>query len=225
MAQRCFFSCQSKHRKCGTSSKSEWVSTKKGDKKDGDEGAFYKGATLALSGLTVAVLIFQSIIFRDQKVLTDIQFAVTHHPRLKVRNVVIKGPLFQAGQQVLGQFYVSNYGDTDAKIVESHWQLEWNLNGLPMERPYEGNNGNSPILPGTILKAHTSLPALFHTFDRYPNIKPPGSGDSHAFFMGWVEYLDANKLRHRMAFCREYIQRDGTDRFYPVEDPDYYSEE
>jgi hypothetical protein len=104
--------------------------------------------------------------------------ALTQRPKLIVRNVVLKSPLqvpppvpdpwFQKGTRLSGQFYAVNIGGTPATITESGCWAVWIVNKLPlaelpMQRPYEGLNGNNPTL--TVLNPGESAPGIFQSDD------------------------------------------------------------
>ena len=171
---------------------------------------------------------------RDAAMLARDEFNATHRPQLRVRNVVVKGarqghgsfPLdaFHPGFPLSGQFYVANVGSGPAEIVESHCDVLWGLDRLPMERPYEGENGNNPLGKITI-PAGASCPAQFLSSENFPGLKFDAFDRSEVYVMGWIEYLDSQHVRRRTAFCRRYWGREGNFRFYAVDDPDYEHEE
>jgi hypothetical protein len=175
----------------------------------------------------------QSGILDKQAEISRQALYAAHKPRLRVRNIVVTGNFFQINEPISGQFYVANSGGTDAKITESHCVFLWNVNGLPMARPYERHVANNPITPGTVIAGNLGHTALFNTIDDplyrvWPFEAKPGAGvglQPRAFILGWIEYEDGIGLKRRMAFCREFLQKDGSARFYPVEDPDYEYEE
>jgi hypothetical protein len=54
------------------------------------------------------------------------------------------GCQFKTGDFVTGQLYVINVGGTPANIMESHCEVFYTDRvSLPMERPYEGKDGNN----------------------------------------------------------------------------------
>jgi hypothetical protein len=187
----------------------------------------HNGAVTAIATIFIAVFtVILAIVTSRQarlaqaaiKLATD-EFNATHRPKLHVRNIVIK-PSFSKGKLLTGQFYISNVGSSPATITESHCESLCNVNGLPMERPYEGLDGNNPIGKKTLLPGQ-SWPALFQSETPFL-----GFPEAHRLFvMGWVEYVDNGGTRRRTAFCREYIEKDGGGRFYAVTDPDYEHEE
>lgn len=98
-----------------------------------------------------------------------------------------------------------------------------------MEWPYYGGWGNNPVHPGEVT---ASVTASFNTGDGthgpyavFPNMDAIRRSGGRIFFMGWIEYLDDNGTKRRTAFCREFLERGGSARFYPVGDPDYEYEE
>jgi len=165
---------------------------------------------------------------------------VTHRPRLRVRNIVVNREprgrihpppqIFAPGYFVSGQFYVSNIGGSEATITESHCEVIWNTTGLPMERPYEGKDGNMTI--GRIrLQPGVSRPGLFlseNVMGSEGTAVQTGSGGMWGFWvMGWIEYIDASNTKRRTAFCRKYRVPEGANegRFFAVDDTDYEHEE
>jgi hypothetical protein len=163
---------------------------------------------------------------------------LTQRPKLRVRNVALKYPvpihgpppvLFQPGLPVSGEFYIVNVGGTVARIVEGDCRVYWSGYGLPMERPYEGQEIENPI-PPIKLEAGQSHPI---TFQSRQVMGPEGSdirlfaGGLWLYVMGWIEYTDDLDNLRRTAFCREYRRTPGSQlgRFYPVDDPDYEHEE
>jgi hypothetical protein len=155
-------------------------------------------------------------------------------PKLIVRNFVVTPPIgdglngtliFIRNYPVRGQFYVANVGGSPAKITESLCIVHWLRGPLPMQRPYEGNNGNYPIM-GTI-SAGGRATAIFEssaTLDishtelgsiEFPDLEPLW----HIWVMGWIEYADELGFGRRTAFCRRWDHR--TNRFVVVDDPDY----
>lgn len=167
-----------------------------------------------------------------QKEIARQQFIADKRPRLRVRNVVVRpasitsfsSSIFFPHQFVSGQCYVSNHGGTDAKVVEAHCEVFWTDAPLPMERPYEGKNGNSAIR--ATIPAGGSIPLQFQS-DRPLGEREPDDilsrGNCQIYVLGWVEYEDLRSVRRRTAFCRKYdpVRR----RFFPIDDPDYEHEE
>jgi hypothetical protein len=163
---------------------------------------------------------------------------LTQRPKLRVRNVVVRYPvpihrqpfrLFEPGQPVSGQFYVVNIGGTVARLVEGDCRVYWTEQGLPMDRPYEGQ-GVETVVPSYKLEAGQSSPITFQS----RNIMGPEGDDIRVFagnwrlyVMGWIEYTDDLDNHRRTAFCREYRQIPGGSggRFFPIDDPDYEHEE
>jgi hypothetical protein len=176
---------------------------------------------------TLDALERQASIARDTLVLTQ-------RPKLIVRNVVLMSPLqepppgpdpwFYKGARLSGQFYVVNVGGTPATITESGCWVVWKVNnqslaGLPMRRPYEGQNGNNPVL--ATLNPGESAPGIFQS-DEYldDEINQVRGGSWRLYVLGWVEYLDERKVKRRTGFCRQYDV--NKRRFFAVKnDPDY----
>jgi len=163
---------------------------------------------------------------------------LAQRPKLRVRNVVVSYPnpmhrqpfrLFEPGELVSGQFYVVNIGGTVARIDEGDCRVYWTNQGLPMERPYEGQEIEN-MIPPIKLEAGQSTPIPF------ASRKTMGSeGDDirafaagwRLYVMGWIAYTDDLNNPRRTAFCREYrqIPHNAEGRFFPIDDPDYEHEE
>lgn len=93
-----------------------------------------------------------------------------------------------------------------------------------MQRPYEGKDGNNP-LGKPIIPNGASAVGQFSSNLPFPGLHFDTQQRSNVYVMGWVEYIDTSNVRRRTAFCRRYVERSGSRRFYPVEDPDYEHEE
>jgi len=130
------------------------------------------------------------------------------------------------GEKLQGQFYVANIGDAESRIAEAYLTFWTSRDPLPMERPYEGKNGNLVVRQNWIAPG-SSIPV---TFDE--PLETPDKMDSSfvnetmqvIFAMGWVEYEDRAGNTRRTAYCRSYDSR--TRRFIRgIDDPDYESED
>jgi hypothetical protein len=94
---------------------------------------------------------------------------LTHHPKLRVRNITITqnwvagqpSSLFREGQELIGHFYISNVGGTLAKIVESLCLVHQTKKGLPLNRPYEEMKANNPVPSMTTLQPGEATQAKF----------------------------------------------------------------
>ena len=198
-------------------------------------------ATAAIAVFTLSLVISNVmlwIVAHKQSEDLNKTIVLAHRPKLHVRNVVVRqgrpvsGPqprIFAAGYLVGGQFYVVNAGGTPADITDSSCSVHWTNEGLPMERPYEGENPIPTGLTGKKLQPGETATGIFQSGAR---TGPEGdmifscNGGWRIYVMGWIEYTDTINIRRRTAFCREYQIRDGGQgRFYPVNDPDYEHEE
>ena len=86
-----------------------------------------------------------------------------------------------------------------------------------MERPYEGENGNIPIMQ--ILNPGESIPIAFTSEPMNVDHQGVMLGTYSVYIMGWIEYRDDLKINRRLNFCRQYDPTKG--RFFPVADTDY----
>jgi len=184
-------------------------------------------STVALTAFTGLLFVFTFLLWRATAQTLKLgreEFISTHRPRLIVRNVVLNRPntvqpWLAHDWPPTGQFYVENIGETEATIVESHCVWFSTKAGLPMKRPYEGDDGNNRITPGP-LQPGTSMTALFDAAHWETAYATTQGLDSYAHWvMGWIEYRDAAGSRYRMAFCRNWD--DQAHRFRKVDDPDY----
>ncbi len=175
--------------------------------------------------LLFCVALRQARLFRKELILNK-------RPRLRVRNVVVRQPIplhapqpeiLARGTLVSGQFYVDNIGGTTANISDCGCWVTWFRGPLPMERPYEGENGNIPI--NIKLKPGMSMPIVFgsgNTMGEEGTRIKSGEEDWHLYVMGWLEYIDDLRIKRRTAFCREYSASEG--RFIAVNNTDYEHE-
>lgn len=191
-----------------------------------EPNAFFT-AILAFITLVLVVVTFRQVrLFRIELILGK-------RPQLRVRNVVVKQPrpihavqpeIFEKGTLVSGQFYIDNVGGTDAYITESGCWVVWTQDLLPMERPYEGENGNK-FKKKLRLRPGESLPLPFvsdKTMGEEGRDILHGTGNWHLYVMGWVEYTDDLNIHRRIEYCREYRMPEG--RFIAVNNTDYEHE-
>ena len=198
---------------------------KERDEKDGDDSTFYKGATLTLSALTLAVLIFQAIIFRDQKTLMRSQFLASHRPTIKVRNFYLTATNepHPFNNTFRGQFTLVNVGGNSAHDVECSVWVDWRGNKLPMMRPYDGVDPNERLTRKLIVAGGKET-ILFDDADSlsdHSSIR--NASEIFCSVMGYVDYADEFGHRYRTAFCRTHDQSEG--RFIKSANGDYEHEE
>ncbi len=121
-----------------------------------------------------------------------------------------------------GQFYIVNLGGTAATIQEVFYEfyIADSKSPLPAKRPWEGKSG---LKCNVTLKPGCSSPYLFER-------QQPVSAEEFSYLafrkkslyiMGWIDYVDALKIRRTTRFCRLYDV--DTDRFTAVEDAEYES--
>jgi hypothetical protein len=204
-----------------------------------DPNATFTAAVAAFTFALVVVGAWQARRLRQTVELTREDVAFNYRPKLRVRNVVVTqlrpvhgapSNLFEKGHFIQGQLFVVNVGGRPAEIVESHCETFYtDKAGLPMERPYEGKDGNnflgkSKLAPGEpITGVFTSEKPLG---DEAADIQSLTQG-CHLYVLGWIEYRDDRAIIRRTAFCRHYRVAPNQlhPRFYPVDDPDYEHEE
>ncbi len=122
---------------------------------------------------------------------------------------------------MMGQFYIVNLGGTRAIVKEILYEFYVSRTlTLPAKRPWEGKSGKECEV---VVDAGHSYP---YPFGR---TEPVSSADafrlhakkSYLYLMGWIDYVDALKIRRTTRFCRLYDP--DTDRFTPVDDAEYES--
>lgn len=164
------------------------------------------------------------------------ELILAQRPKLRIRNVITKNfpDLFEIGKPISGQLYIVNVGGMPAKITNIGCWVKCLRGGLPMERPYEGENPNYPNPISTKLLVGQSFPLNFtgDVMGETYNLFLKGSPFYMLYVMGYVEYVDDIGTFRRTVFCREYRlqklisgQLGGVKRFFPVDDPDYEAEE
>lgn len=209
----------------------------------------YNGTITALATVAIGVFTYylvrvtnrQAILTCQLIELSQAEIVSNYRPRLRVRNVFVRPNnlalvsrmgIFQPNAPVDGQLYAVNIGGTPATITESHCIVFITDHGvgLPMRRPYEGENGNN-LIPQVRLEPGQSTPGMFMSDgplnDRATTIGQPIAGGLRLWVMGWIEYVDDRAVKRRTTFCRECERREGFGpvRFYTVDDPDYEHEE
>ena len=160
------------------------------------------------------------------------EFIASHRPRLRVRNISVDPPsvgnepptIFRHNHVVKGHYFVANYGDSPAHIIETYSQVFWTDRPLPMERPYAQEIGSH--LPGVQICSGGAKKIQFSS-DRPITERESGAvlidSGGWIYVMGWIEYADDAGTRRRTAFCQKYDA--SKRRFYPVSDRDYEHEE
>lgn len=160
---------------------------------------------------------------------TEKTLVLTQRPRIIVRNFyfselkgtggILPPTGVQNGSLCHGQFYIANSGGTNARIQEIDCRIWVDAEDgrLPMKRPYEGQMGtqmNKILAPGQSTPwAFSRERPLMH---QAMNI---GTGKTAIYVLGWIGYTDDLGIYRRTCFCRKYDP--STERFRPVDDPDY----
>jgi hypothetical protein len=210
---------------------------------------WYAPAVLAQFGLIIVGLAYAIVGWRQARFMKDATGAAERsanaseqalslqfRPRLIVRNLIVHPTLEGVGDRspdyyfvrnefVRGQFFVANVGNSRATITESFCNVYWMKGPLPMRWPYEGLDGNNPIL-GTI-EAGGRKTAIFSSTEAIPvghtEIGLMNYHDFNAvwsiYVMGWIEYRDNLGFERRTSFCRKF--EPTSNRFVAVDDPDY----
>ena len=169
---------------------------------------------------------------RDAVELGREEFVSSHRPHLRVRNVVVHkqsspgfhAEIFAPRRLVMGQIYITNIGDTAATVMDAHCEVFITTTNLPMERPYEGKDGNSSFR--SRIESGASVPLPFSSESEISTQQSDDiqSGGNHlAYVLGWIEYSDDRSVARRTAFCRLYDFETG--RFSVIDDADYEHEE
>jgi hypothetical protein len=165
------------------------------------------------------------------------ELVLTQRPKLRVRNIVIedqrvhkgRSPLFEEKKWVRGKLAVVNVGGTRAVIVGSLCIVYWSPEGLPLQSPCAGREGNAAFTP-QFLAVGQAISGMFESEKvmdgRGHTIGTEIVGGLHLYVMGWVDYRDDIGVLRRTTFCREYQGRGfAHGRFGPVDDTDYEYED
>jgi hypothetical protein len=181
----------------------------------------------------------QTDFLEKQKEIARQGHLAAHRPMIRVRNIVLRrsqsfsstDDLFHAGELVSGQLYIVNTGGADAWVTDALVMVYWaNALSLPVERPYEGLDGNVGRMGGALYSGR-SVPIPFASIRPMQDCGPKilrGLEGWRLHIMGWVEYRDGAFrdgvfLTRRTAFCRLFNPE--TQRFVRVQDEDYEHEE
>ncbi len=198
------------------------------------------GKAAQTSEFQAKLMSMQTDAIEKQKEIARQAHLAAYRPRLSVRNIVIKRvtktwPTMREmaiGTEDVGQLYLVNNGGYPAYITDGLVMVYNTAKScLPMERPYEGKNGNigrfsAPLLPGQAFPVPIpfyedliTLPGQPQTIDERP----------HRYVMGWFEYQDlrfeqetGTPIVRRTAFCRYFDPQ--KQRFVHVNDEDYEHE-
>jgi hypothetical protein len=186
--------------------------------------AFIAVFTAVLGGFTI------SLARSTKKAVKTAQaeFIASHRPRLVIREVQRLTPA-DSDRSIELRYVVANIGDNDAKIIESHIELQDIRDGIlrPLQRTEGANRiGLVTLIPGEHIfreqGSNISLPSLVVSRmveDRQrPRVRQP-SETRGVYFRGLIIYADKNGVRRRTGICRVYEFK--TERFYPLDDPDY----
>jgi len=182
-----------------------------------------------VTGLTAGTVVIPEA-WRIIKSRLEIVESPERRPKLRVRNFVVQrigfaDTYFAANSFISGHYLVANVGNAPAYITETHCEVFWTTQPLPMKRPYEGKNPSDPI--SFTITAGSSRSRGFQSEDTIPpNVAYDliNNETHNLYVLGWISYRGYySKVRHRTAFCRKYDF--NRKRFYPVEDTDYEHEE
>jgi hypothetical protein len=172
--------------------------------------AVFTGLLVAIGAVTALVFGWQSwllrqqvTLFSDQTKLARQEFAVTHRPRVIVRNFTMMNPEMADGDEPRFIFLAYNIGDSPAKIIEvrsgtlaigtsEKLRNDWTF---PFFQKFDCTlvSGQSEVFPGNGGEAL-------------------GQGERHYLYggykyllcMGTVTYLDGDNNRRITGFCRRW---------------------
>jgi len=188
---------------------------------------------LSLSGFCTLLAVWR------QTILMNRQFIASNRPKLVVRELQMLPP--NENPNVVIRYIVSNSGTTIAEIVESVIEVKRVDSGSvgPL-RDAQGSNTIKDDLkrPNDLAYPMPSLtiePGSYVQYTHTSNIthppdpnqprngvlvhSAPGIRNNIVFFRGRIVYIDGNKTRRQMAFCRRYSY--DNDTFIPVPDYEY----
>jgi hypothetical protein len=152
-----------------------------------------------------------------------LEFNATHRPHLVIRETHM---LIPTGRNPTAgvRFIVANAGSGAADVIASFVILEFNDAAilLPLQPPDHSNSiGPIRIEPGESVErefgSNINFPQYTNEQNRQRN--HPGEPIPKIWLRGFIAYLDNNRIRRRMAFCRGYDFK--ASRFRAGDDPNY----
>jgi hypothetical protein len=160
---------------------------------------------------------------RENIEFARLEFNATHRPRLVVREAHMLIPTGRAPTAGV-RFIVANTGEGVADVVESFVILEFNELAilLPLQPPEHSNSiGPIRIEPGQGVEGEFGSTVNFpqYTNEQNRHLNHPGEPTPKIWLRGFIVYLDNNRIRRRMAFCRGYDFK--AKRFRAGDDPNY----
>jgi hypothetical protein len=182
-------------------------------------------STLTIAAFTIVLAIVgycQARLIRQSINLAREEFNATQRPKLVVRELLLFTPNPSRVTAEI-QYAIANSGAGRAEIVESHIELTMIEDAIlrPLQ-PIEGANpvGSVTLEPGEHIFRESGSTIGFAEFTNEMNRQFYTPDDStKLIFRGFIIYADKNRLKRRMAFCREYKFK--TRRFCIMDDPDY----
>ena len=181
---------------------------------------------------TLAAITRQAEIMDRQTIATEKTLVLTQRPRITVvafyfTEIKGVGAVYldtigtDPDSPCLGQFYIVNTGGTRARLQEIYCDV-FIGSGLPMKRPYEGKVG---IVQEIALEPGQSIT---HQFSRSQPLDEETSlkirqNIIYIYIIGRIGYIDDLGIWRDKAFCRKLDRI--KDRFVPVDNPDYESQD
>jgi hypothetical protein len=160
---------------------------------------------------------------RENIEFARLEFNAAHRPQLVIRESHILIPTGRSPAAGV-RFLVANAGSGPADIVESFVILEFNDTAtlLPLQPPDHSNSiGPIRIEPGNSIEREfgSNINFPMYTNEQGRHMAHPGNVTPRIWLRGFIVYLDNNRVRRRMAFCRGYDFKDR--RFRAGDDPNY----
>lgn len=173
----------------------------------------------------------QARLAKHQLELSQQEAAYIRTPHFRVRFarlVEADGSLLAKGRLVTVKLDVLNNGQADAKVTRSHLEFYWTNNGLPSYFPvsnsgYLNDFATKSELGGLIVAGGGNL-GIEISSNRVMGAEAEdvefGLRSWTLYLLGWIGYqrLHDNHSRY-FDFCLRF--QPGTNRFLPVNDPDY----
>jgi hypothetical protein len=160
---------------------------------------------------------------RENIEFARLEFNATHRPKLVIREARMLPPT--PGHNTAGvRFVVANAGSSVADVVESHVELEFNeaVILLPLQTVEHGNAiGSIRLRPGDsrIREYGSNIGWAQYTNEQNRQLYAVETTPTKIWLRGFIVYLDNNRIRRRMAFCRGYDF--NARRFRAGDDPEY----
>jgi hypothetical protein len=149
------------------------------------------------------------------------EFIAAHRPKLTIRFIDLST---QSNEPLTVTFVLANSGQTRAIIKNSLVDLQFHTD-LPTPNYSDGQDviGRIDLEPAAFMEGVFVKQMIAQTAITGRSMQETLNFGASLYFVGVIQYTDANGTWRRMCFCRKYNR--STERFDPVSDPDYEYED